>query len=125
METSTAGPYAGFVDDASPVGASPLQRSPFVGARAVPDTALPDVPADAGPLRVVLTGGAGQVPGPVALCARRGLDLRSLEVALRDLDDPATNARRVVAAVDAVRSDTGLLTTDGEDVVVHVAVAGP
>jgi hypothetical protein len=58
-----------------------------------------------GPLSVVCTGGAGQLAGPVGLAARLGLELVGVEIALRDLDDLAGNARRVVAAVDAARSD--------------------
>jgi hypothetical protein len=64
----------------------------------------------------VVTGGAGQVDGPPALAARLGLSLAGLEVALRDLDDLAGNARRVVAAVDAARSAGSL----DDDVPVYV-----
>ena len=70
----------------------------------------------AGPLSVVVTGGAGQLEGPAALCSKLGLRLAGLEVALRDLDDLAGNARRVVAAVDAAQADGAL----DEDVPVHV-----
>ncbi len=58
-----------------------------------------------------MTGGAGQVAGPVALCDRLGIELVALDVTLRDLDDPAGNARRVVAAVDAVRAERRSSTT--------------
>ena len=65
----------------------------------------------------MVTGGAGQIAGP-ARAGRDGsdLELAGLEIALRDLDDLAGNARRVVAAVDAARAD-GVLD---EDVPVYV-----
>lgn len=72
--------------------------------------------AGSGGLSVVVTGGAGQLAGPAALCQRLGLRLAGLEIALRDLDDPAGNARRVVAAVDAARAEGAL----DEDVPVYV-----
>ena len=59
-------------------------------------------------LSVVVTGGAGQLAGPAGLCRRLGLELAGLEIALRDLDDLTGNARRVVAAVDAARSEGAL-----------------
>ena len=64
------------------------------------DTDLPLVRGVQVPLSVVVTGGAGQLAGPAGLCRRLGLDLAGLEIALRDLDDLAGNARRVVAALD-------------------------
>jgi hypothetical protein len=67
-------------------------------------------------LSVVVTGGAGQVAGPLGAAARLGLHVAGLEIALRDLDDLPGNARRVVAAVDHARAD-GVLA---EDVPVHV-----
>jgi hypothetical protein len=69
------------------------------------DTDLPLVSAFGGPLSVVVTGGAGQLAGPVGLSRKRGLHLAGLEIALRDLDDLAGNARRVVAARDALRAE--------------------
>ena len=45
------------------------------------------------------------------LCRKLGLELAGLEIALRDLDDLPGNARRVVAAVDAARSDETSATT--------------
>ncbi|UMG93807.1 hypothetical protein [Nocardioides sp. TF02-7] len=65
-----------------------------------------------------LTGGAGQLAGPAALCGRKGLPLTALTVPVRDLDDLAGNVRRVVAAVDAARADGAL----AEDVTVRVAL---
>lgn len=116
--------FDGFVDDASgPDGhdgsdgpAGPPQVSPstaFMGARLVRDVDLPSLRGYDGPLAVVVTGGAGQVAGPAALCARTGLRLVRLEVGLRDLEDLATNARRVVAAVDDARA-SGTLADDVE-----------
>lgn len=63
------------------------------------------------PLSVVVTGGAGAIAGALGLAARRDHHVAGLEIALRDLDDLPGNARRVVAAVDAARSD-GLLADD-------------
>ena len=113
------------MDDASPLPADTGARverraSPAIGARVVSDTDLPRLAGYRGDVRVVVSGGAGQVAGPVALCDRLGIELVALDVALRDLDDPAGNARRVVAAVDAVRAE-GLLL---DDTVVHVGMAG-
>ncbi|GGO72672.1 hypothetical protein H7344_14000 [Nocardioides deserti] len=123
--------WTGLVDDAAtfPPGdadlASAVQayaarsgdEAALVGAFVVRDTDLPALPAGfAGPVSVVVTGGAGQLAGPAALCAKRGLSLAGLDVALRDLDDLAGNARRVVAAVDAARAE-GVL---GEEAPVHV-----
>ncbi|MEO9322476.1 hypothetical protein ABFT23_03245 [Nocardioides sp. C4-1] len=87
-------PYDGFLDAPS------TSASPFVGTLRLPDTDLPGAPSDVA-LRVVVTGGAGQVAGPLALAARRELRLVALETSLRDDADPAANARRVVAACDA------------------------
>ena len=53
---------------------------------------------------MVCTGGAGQLAGPAGLCRRLGLDLAGIEIALRDLDDLAGNARRVVAATSEPRA---------------------
>jgi hypothetical protein len=112
-----------FLDDATPLppDGPVVQRStPLVGDRVVRDDDLPRLLGYAGDLRVVLTGGAGQVAGPAAYCRRHGLELSALDVTLRDLDDPAGNARRVVAAVDAVVAAGDLL----DDTVVHVRAAG-
>jgi hypothetical protein len=56
------------------------------------------------------------VVGPLGLARRLGLCVAGVEIALRDLDDLAGNARRVVAAVDAARSE-GVLD---EETPVHV-----
>ncbi|TIC79976.1 hypothetical protein [Nocardioides sp. GY 10127] len=84
----------------------------LVGTRAVPDTEAPAALASttgstvtAPPLTLVVTGGAGQVIGPLALLAKRGVHPAGLEVSLRDSGDPLGNARRVVAAVDSARAE--------------------
>ncbi|WP_134768258.1 hypothetical protein [Nocardioides sp. 1609] len=91
----------------------------LVGTFVLRDTDLPLVRGVDAPLTVVVTGGAGQLAGPAGLAARLGLRLVALEIALRDHDDLAGNARRVVAAVDAARADGGL------DDDVHVRVELP
>ncbi len=119
---SSTDPWLRFLDDGSPLPDGPVtQRStPVVGDRAVRDDELPRLVGYAGDLRVVLTGGAGQVAGPAAYCRRQGLELSALDVTLRDPDDPAGNVRRVVAAVDAALAAGDLL----DDTVVHVRVPG-
>jgi hypothetical protein len=125
FSASSADPFwVGLVDDAAtfPPGDAPLDAAltayadragpaaRLVRSLVVRDTDLPQVP-EGTPVSVVLTGGAGQVHGPAQLCQRRGLPVAGLEVALRDVDDPAGNARRVVAAVDAARGE-GVLDED-------------
>lgn len=120
-----------LVDDAAvfPPGNAPLQEATaahaarrdewyagFVGSLVLRDTDLPQVRGTDAAISVVVTGGAGQVAGPLSLARRTGLHVSGLEIALRDPDDLAGNARRVVAAVDAARAD-GVLD-DG--VLVHV-----
>lgn len=121
--------WVGLVDDAAvfPPGDAPLPAAlqayaareaaaaRLVRSFVVRDTDLPEVPAGT-PVSVVSTGGAGQLLGPARLCGQRDLPLAGLEVALRDLDDLAGNARRVVAAVDAARAEGAL----DEDVPVWV-----
>lgn len=91
---------------------------PLLGALAVRDTDLPALRGVALPLRVVLTGGAGAVAGALGLARRLGLEVASVQVSLRDVDDLAGNARRVVAAVDAARAEGSL----NDEVRVHVDV---
>jgi hypothetical protein len=99
----------------------PLTDTPdetgVVGAYVVTDTDVPSARTDA-PVRLRTTGGAGQIAGPARLAARNGLDLRAVDVALRDLDDLAGNARRVVAAVDAARGEGAL--AEGVEVYVEL-----
>ena len=112
--------WAGLVDDAAifPPGELPIhdataayaarsaeEGADLVGTFVLKDTDLPLVRGFEGPLSVVVTGGAGQLAGPVGLCAKLGLNLAGLEIALRDLDDLAGNARRVVAALRDVDTD--------------------
>jgi hypothetical protein len=87
----------------------------------VKDTQLPDVPTNL-PVAVVLTSGAGAVAGVAALAARRGHQVVALEAAVRDLDDLAGNVRRILAAVDAARAESGL--SDAE-VYVELPQTGP
>jgi len=117
---STSAPWVGLVDDAAifPPGNSPLDEAAaahvarrdvwyadLVGTFVVKDTDLPALKATPLALSVVVTGGAGQVAGPVALARKLHVAVEGLEIALRDPDDLAGNARRVVAAVDAARGD--------------------
>ena len=66
-----------------------------------------DDPAEPLPLSVVVSGGAGALEGAVRWAARSGaLELRSLEIALRDDATGAIehNARRILTAVDQLVS---------------------
>ena len=131
MTSPLADPWVGLVDDAAifPPGDSPLPEAvaayvgrreewfaPLVGSFVVTDVRVPEVGDASVPLSVVVTGGAGAVAGAVRLATKAGHRLAGLEIALRDPDDLAGNARRVVAAVDAVRASGDL----DEDVPVHV-----
>ena len=80
----------------------------LVASFVVTDTRVPDVGDPSIPLSIVVTGGAGAVAGGLAMARRKGHPVAGLEIALRDLDDLAGNARRVVAAADAARGE-GLL----------------
>ena len=115
--------WTGFVDDARALGTGPTapHPSPLVGDRAVLDEDLPHLLGYAGDVRLQVTGGAGQVAGPAAYCLRHDLELVALDLTLRDLDDPAGNARRFVAALDAALAAGDV----PEDTVVHVRVGGP
>ncbi len=83
----------------------------LVGTFVVRDLDIPQLRGTPARLSIVVTGGAGQIGGPAGLCAKLGLELAGLEIALRDLDDLAGNAQRVVVAVDAARAD-GVLDDD-------------
>lgn len=116
MSAATTPLWSRIVDDAAifPPGnaalddaiAAHLQRPPWpaglVGSLVVRDTDLPHVRELGGAVSVVVTGGAGQLAGPVEYARRHGIDLKGIEVALRDDADLPGNARRVVAALDAI-----------------------
>ena len=126
--------WVGLVDDAAifPPGNADLAEAAvahverrstayadLVGTFVLRDTDVPGVAVAPGtpfPVSVVVTGGAGQIAGPARACGRSNLTLAGVEIALRDLDDLAGNARRVVAAVHAAR-DEGVLD---DEVPVHV-----
>ena len=116
--------YAAMVDDAAmfPPGNAPLadavtgywrhrteSHAELVGPFVVSDSRLPqlvELLSATGedrtlPVTVVVSGGAGALE-PAARWAHRAphLELRGLEIALRDLDDLAGAARRVAAAAD-------------------------
>jgi hypothetical protein len=112
--------WRGLVDDAAifPPGNAPFhealaahaahRETPYadlVGPFVLKDTDVPLARGAHAALSVVVTGGAGQVAGPLGLCRKLGLEAAALEIALRDPDDLAGNARRVVAALDSARSD--------------------
>jgi hypothetical protein len=118
--------WAGLVDDAAifPPGNAPFhdalaahaahRETPYaglVGSFVLRDTDLPLSRGTHAALSIVVTGGAGQLAGPLGLCGRLGLTVAGVEIALRDLDDLAGNARRVVAALDAARAE-GLADDD-------------
>ena len=111
--------YRGLVDDAAvfPPGDAPLPEAlsayvergrewyaDLVGSFVVTDVAVPEV-TEAVPVSVVVTGGAGAIVGALKLATKRDVTVAGLEIALRDLDDLAGNARRVSAAVDAARGE--------------------
>lgn len=130
MTPTLAPAWVGLVDDAAifPPGDADLldaanayleRDEPLVGSFVLRDTDLPRLalaPGTPFPVSVVATGGAGQLAGPAGFCAKKGLTLAGLEIALRDPDDLPGNARRVVAAVDAARAE-GVL---GDEVPVYV-----
>ncbi len=115
--------FAGFVDDAAmfpPGNAAPQEAveahrryraqpiGPLLGPLLCADTRLPEVTAALSgtrhqtpvPLGVVVTGGAGAI-GPALRWASGAprATLTSVETALRDEDDLAHNARRVVTVL--------------------------
>jgi len=115
--------FRGIVDDAAifPPGNVPLpdaltayaERSsaPYadlVASFVVTDLRLPEVVRSGVGLSVVVTGGAGSVGGVCGLVQRAGASLAGIEIALRDVEDPAGNARRVGLAV-RIAHDEGTL----------------
>jgi len=112
--------WFGFFDDAAvfPPGNADLAEAvatfrsrrdewyaDLVASLVVTDQHLPAVSDREIPLSIVVSGGAGAVAGALKLVARAGNPVAGLEIALRDPDDLAGNARRVVAAVDAARGE--------------------
>ena len=131
---------AQLVDDAAifPPGNAPLDQAVtehlghreaeyagLVGPFVVSDVKLPDlieVVGDRGPLSVsvVVTGGAGAIEPAVRWAGRAPqLELRALELALRDEADLAHNAGRVVAALDALADELADVTAFVEPPRVH------
>ncbi len=115
--------WTGFFDDAAvfPPGNADLPDAvaafrarrdewyaDLVASLVVTDERVPAVADAEVPLSIVVTGGAGALAGALRLAARAGNRVAGLEIALRDLDDLAGNARRVVAAVDAARIEGDL-----------------
>ena len=135
MPTGLPAPYTDLVDDAAifPPGNVPLSEAvaafvtrenewyaDLVGSFVIGDVRLPDLlevvdeldPQDRLPTTVVISGGAGSLLPAAKWATGSGLlSLRGLEIALRDPDDLAGNARRVAAAVDEARAD-GVLDDD-------------
>jgi hypothetical protein len=122
--------WRALVDDAAifPPGDAPVHEATatfgarreewyadLVGSFVLRDTDLPLVRGFAAPLSVVVTGGAGQIAGPVAAAAKLGLEVAAIEIAVRDADDPVGNVRRIDAAADAA----------GVDVPLFIEVPGP
>jgi hypothetical protein len=110
----------------------------LVGGFVVSDVKLPDliavldaaadVAADTGvdeedeqlAINLVVTGGAGAIEPAVRWATRAPLlRLVALECALRDEDDLARNAQRMVAAVDSVAADLGDATVYVEPPPLH------
>jgi hypothetical protein len=115
--------WRGLVDDAAifPPGDAPLHDATaaftarreewyadLVGSFVLRDTDLPLVRGFGGPLAVVVTGGAGQLAGPLGAAARLGLQVAAVEIATRDVDDPVGNVRRIDAALRAAEVDVPL-----------------
>ncbi|MDQ6935169.1 MAG: hypothetical protein M3130_07785 [Actinomycetota bacterium] len=120
-----------LVDDAAmfPPGNAPLDRAvaehyqhrratyaELVGGFVASDRVLPellallstepDEPASRIDLKLVVTGGAGAIEPAVGWATRsERIRLTGLEIALRDEEDLAHNARRMIAAVDALEAD--------------------
>lgn len=114
MSPTFSAAWSGLVDDAAifPPGDVPLPDAvdahvgrrdewyaDLVGSFVVTDTKVPEILT---PLRlaVVVSGGAGGVEPALRLAERGGHEVAGVEVALRDLDDLAGNARRVATAAD-------------------------
>ncbi|HET8561178.1 MAG TPA: hypothetical protein VFL69_11725 [Marmoricola sp.] len=131
---------AHLVDDAAifPPGNAPLDRAldehlehlaaeygDLVGPFVVSDVKLPDLIEVVGdrpalPVSVVVTGGAGAIEPAVRWATRASaIELRGLEIALREEEDLARNAGRVIAALDALEGELADVTTHVEPPRVH------
>lgn len=114
--------WAGLVDDAAifPPGDVPFDEAvdaydsrsdedgaELVGSFVLRDTDLPRLtdPLAVAPVSVVCTGGAGQLAGPSGWVRRENVAIAGMEIAVRDLDDPAGNVRRIVAATDELETE--------------------
>ena len=112
--------WRGLVDDAAifPPGDVPIHDAtaawtargaesyaPLVGSFVLRDTDVPLVRGFAAPLSIVVTGGAGQLAGPLGAASRLGLQVAGIEIAVRDADDPVGNVRRIDAAARAADVD--------------------
>ncbi|MCW2738180.1 hypothetical protein [Nocardioides sp.] len=122
--------WRGLVDDAAifPPGDVPIHEAtaawtargetsyaPLVGSFVLRDTDVPLARGFGAPLSVVVTGGAGQIAGPLGAATRLGLEVAGIEIAVRDADDPVGNVRRIDAAARAA----------DVDVPVFVEIPGP
>jgi hypothetical protein len=111
----------GLVDDAAifPPGDAPLEEAltahhrhrgsayaNLVGPFVVDDRRIAEV-HEALPVSAVVSGGAGAIEPAVAWAAKGDLDLRGVEIPIRESDagDLAPNVRRIVTAVDALAGD--------------------
>ena len=109
-----------LVDDAAifPPGEAPFEEAvatylerpdeegaELVGSFVVRDTDLPRLKEFDGVLSIVVTGGAGQLAGPTEFIRRTNIAPAGMEIAVRDLDDPAGNVRRVVTATGELETE--------------------
>ncbi len=116
--------WSGLVDDAAifPPGDAPLHDATaaygarrgewwadLVGSFVLRDTDLPLVRGFGAPLSVVVTGGAGQLAGPLGAARRLGLHVATVEIVVRDVDDPVGNVRRIDAAARDADLDVPLV----------------
>ena len=114
--------WRGLVDDAAifPPGDAPIheataaygardgQAADLVASFVLRDTDVPLVRGFGAPLSVVVTGGAGQLAGPLGAAAKLGLEVAAVEIAVRDADDLVGNVRRIDAAARAAEVDVPL-----------------
>jgi hypothetical protein len=112
--------WAELIDDAAifPPGNAPFDEAVtayiartdddgagLVGSFVLRDTDLPRLRGSLLPLSIVCTGGAGQLAGPTEFVRRTNPAIVGMEIAVRDLDDPAGNVRRIVAATDELETE--------------------